>query len=138
MAPHSSKLNSGAKSDMHLAFFQRHAGPQAARAVDRTAVDRDAGEVRCGGEWPLHQSRAAQDLAELDIDLAAIMQAAGWKSTRMPLQYAEEINAAGSGMAGGQKRAGGICHKPILNFRQLQRVCFSECRGDLKSRRRRT
>jgi integrase len=43
--------------------------------------------------------RAAQDLAELDIDLAAITQAGGWKSTRMPLQYAEKINAARSGMA---------------------------------------
>jgi integrase len=48
-----------------------------------------------------HSSRvgAAQDLAELDIDLAAITQAGGWKSTRMPLQYAEKINAARSGMA---------------------------------------
>jgi hypothetical protein len=48
-----------------------------------------------------HSTRvgAAQDLAELDIDLAAITQAGGWKSTRMPLQYAEEINAARSGMA---------------------------------------
>jgi hypothetical protein len=42
---------------------------------------------------------AAQDLAELDIDLAAITQAGGWKSTRMPLQYAEKINAARSGRA---------------------------------------
>jgi integrase len=48
-----------------------------------------------------HSTRvgAAQDLAELDIDLAAITQAGGWKSTRMPLQYAEKINAAKSGMA---------------------------------------
>jgi hypothetical protein len=42
---------------------------------------------------------ATQDLAALDIDLAAITQAGGWKSTRMPLQYAERINAARSGMA---------------------------------------
>jgi hypothetical protein len=43
---------------------------------------------------------AAQDLAELDIDLAAITQGGGgWKSTRMPLKYAEKINAARSGMA---------------------------------------
>ncbi len=42
---------------------------------------------------------AAQDLAALDIDLAAITQAGGWKSPRMPLQYAEKINAARSGMA---------------------------------------
>jgi integrase len=48
-----------------------------------------------------HSTRvgAAQDLAELDIDLAAVTQAGGWKSTRMPLQYAEKINAARSGMA---------------------------------------
>jgi integrase len=48
-----------------------------------------------------HSTRvgAAQDLAELDIDLAAITQAGGWKSTRMPLQYAEKINAVRSGMA---------------------------------------
>jgi integrase len=48
-----------------------------------------------------HSTRvgAAQDLAELDIDLAAITQAGGWKSTRMPLQYAEKINAARSGIA---------------------------------------
>jgi site-specific recombinase XerD len=43
-----------------------------------------------------HSTRvgAAQDLAALDIDLAAITQAGGWKSPRMPLQYAEKINAA--------------------------------------------
>jgi hypothetical protein len=35
----------------------------------------------------------------LDIDLAAITQAGGWKSTRMPLQYAEKISATRSGMA---------------------------------------
>src|SRR5271156_3072313 len=48
-----------------------------------------------------HSSRvgATQDLAALDIDLAAITQAGGWKSTRMPLQYAEKINTARSGMA---------------------------------------
>lgn len=48
-----------------------------------------------------HSTRvgATQDLAELDIDLAAITQAGGWKSPRMPLQYAERINAARSGMA---------------------------------------
>jgi integrase len=48
-----------------------------------------------------HSTRvgAAQDLADLDIDLAAITQAGGWKSTRMPLQYAERINVARSGMA---------------------------------------
>jgi integrase len=48
-----------------------------------------------------HSTRvgAAQDLAELDIDFAAITQAGGWKSTRMPLQYAEKINVGRSGMA---------------------------------------
>jgi integrase len=48
-----------------------------------------------------HSTRvgAAQDLAGLDFDLAAITQAGGWKSTRMPLQYAEKIHAARSGMA---------------------------------------
>jgi integrase/recombinase XerD len=48
-----------------------------------------------------HSTRvgATQDLAALDIDLAAITQAGGWQSTRMPLHYAEKINAARSGMA---------------------------------------
>jgi integrase len=48
-----------------------------------------------------HSTRvgATQDLAALDIDLAAITQAGGWKSTRMPLQYGERIIAAKSGMA---------------------------------------
>ena len=41
---------------------------------------------------------AAQDLAEMDIDQAAITQAGVWKSPRIPLQYAEKINAARSGM----------------------------------------
>ena len=55
-----------------------------------------------------HSTRvgAAQDLAELDIDLAAITQACGWKSTRMPLQYAEKINAARSGMARAAEKSG--------------------------------
>ena len=48
-----------------------------------------------------HSTRvgATQDLAALDIDLAAITLAGGWRSTRMPLQYAEKIDAARSGMA---------------------------------------
>jgi integrase len=48
-----------------------------------------------------HSTRvgATQDLAELNIDLAAITQAGGWKSTRMPLQYADRIIAARSAMA---------------------------------------
>jgi hypothetical protein len=55
-----------------------------------------------------HSTRvgAAQDLVELDIDLAAITQAGGWKSTRMPLKYAEKINAARSGMARAAKEQG--------------------------------
>jgi len=55
-----------------------------------------------------HSTRvgAAQDLVELDIDLAAITQAGGWKSTRMPLQYAEKINAARSGMARAAEKTG--------------------------------
>ena len=62
-------------------------------------MDRDAGadlKLVSG-----HSTRvgATQDLAALDIDLAAITQAGGWKSTRMPLQYAEKINVARSGMA---------------------------------------
>jgi hypothetical protein len=48
-----------------------------------------------------HSTRvgAVQDLAQLDIDSAAITKSGGWKSPRMPLQYAEKINAARSGMA---------------------------------------
>jgi hypothetical protein len=55
-----------------------------------------------------HSTRigATQDLADLDIDLAAITQAGGWKSTRMPLQYAEKINAARSGMARAAEKSG--------------------------------
>jgi len=55
-----------------------------------------------------HSTRvgATQDLAALDIDLAAITQAGGWKSTRMPLQYAEKINAVRSGMARAAEKAG--------------------------------
>ena len=55
-----------------------------------------------------HSTRvgATQDLAALDIDLAAITQAGGWKSPRMPLQYAEKINASRSGMARAAASAG--------------------------------
>jgi integrase len=55
-----------------------------------------------------HSTRvgATQDLAALDIDLAAITQAGGWKSTRMPLQYAERVNAGRSGMARAAETAG--------------------------------
>jgi hypothetical protein len=46
-----------------------------------------------------------QDPAELDTDSPAITQGRGWKSQRLPLQYAEKINTARSGMpkAGGEK-----------------------------------
>jgi integrase len=55
-----------------------------------------------------HSTRvgATQDLTAMDIDLAAITQAGGWKSTRMPLQYAEKINAARSGMARAAEKTG--------------------------------
>jgi integrase len=55
-----------------------------------------------------HSTRvgATQDLAALDIDLAAITQAGGWKSTRMPLQYAERIDATRSAMARAAKESG--------------------------------
>ena len=55
-----------------------------------------------------HSTRvgAAQDLAPLDIDLAAITQAGGWKSPRTPLQYAEKINAARSGMVRAAEKTG--------------------------------
>jgi integrase/recombinase XerD len=49
---------------------------------------------------------ATQDLAALDIDLAAIKQAGDWRSTRMPLRYAEKINAARSAMAKAAVTAG--------------------------------
>ena len=41
---------------------------------------------------------AAQDLLALNIDLASVMQAGRWKSTRMPVRYGEEIVAGRSGM----------------------------------------
>lgn len=50
--------------------------------------------------------RATQDHATLDIDLAAITQAGGWKSPRMPLKYAERISAARSAMARAARRQG--------------------------------
>jgi hypothetical protein len=49
---------------------------------------------------------ATQDLPALDIDLAAITQAGGWKSTRTPLHYAEKINTARSGMARAAEKSG--------------------------------
>ena len=49
---------------------------------------------------------ATQDLAALDTGLTAITQVGGWKSTRMPLQYAEKINAARSGLARAAEKSG--------------------------------
>jgi hypothetical protein len=43
---------------------------------------------------------------QTENNLAAITQAGGWKSTRMPLQYAEKINAARSGMARAAEKSG--------------------------------
>jgi site-specific recombinase XerD len=42
---------------------------------------------------------AAQDLLALNIDLASVMQAGRWKSTRMPMRYGEEALAGRSGMS---------------------------------------
>jgi len=56
-----------------------------------------------------HSTRvgAAQDLAALDIDLAAITQAGGWRSPRMPLQYAEKSMWEDQEWRGRQRRRGG-------------------------------
>ena len=62
----------------------------------RDDAGRDAHHVGVVAEGDVGELQLA---ATLDIDLAAITQAGGWKSTRMPLQYAEKINAARSGMA---------------------------------------
>jgi integrase len=69
--------------------------------IFKRVVQRIGMPARFVAEVSGHSTRvgAAQDLAELDIDLAAITQAAGWKSPRMPLQYAEKSHAARSGMA---------------------------------------
>jgi hypothetical protein len=42
---------------------------------------------------------ADPDLLALNIDLASVMQAGRWKSTRMPMRYGEEVLAARGGMA---------------------------------------
>jgi hypothetical protein len=57
----------------------------------------------------VHSTRvgAAQDLAELDIELAANTQAGGWKSTRMPLQMQQRpMRRDLDGKCGRQVRAG--------------------------------
>jgi hypothetical protein len=55
-----------------------------------------------------HSTRvgATQDLTALNIDLGAITQAGGWKSTRMPLLYAENIHATRSAMAAAATASG--------------------------------
>jgi site-specific recombinase XerD len=42
---------------------------------------------------------ATQDLLALNIDLASVMQAGRWRSTRMPMRYGEEVLAARGAMA---------------------------------------
>ena len=42
---------------------------------------------------------ATQDLLALNIDLASVMQAGRWKSTRMPMRYGDEMLPARGGMA---------------------------------------
>jgi integrase len=42
---------------------------------------------------------AAQDLLALNIDLVSVMQAGRWKSTRMPMRYAEGVLAGRGAMA---------------------------------------
>jgi integrase len=53
------------------------------------------------GEISGHSIRvgATQDLLALNIDLASVMHAGRWRSTRMPMRYGEHVIAARSGMA---------------------------------------
>ena len=69
-------------------------------------MDWDAGAIRRRVSGHSTRVGATQDLAALDIDLAAITQAGGWKSPRMPLQYAEKINVGRSGMARAAEKTG--------------------------------
>jgi integrase len=84
-------LNPGSIAPIFKRVAQRIGMPE--RLVDRVSGH----STRVG---------ATQDLAALDIDLAAITQAGGWKSTRMPLQYAEKIQASRSGMAKAAEKMG--------------------------------
>jgi integrase len=72
-----------------------------------------------------HSTRvgATQDLAALDIDLAAITQAGGWKSPRMPLKYAENINAARSAMARAAEKTGRSLHNQTFVERPSEITC---------------
>ena len=67
--------------------------------------------MRRPGVAPLGRRRRAsagkhEQPGQTENSLAAITQAGGWKSTRMPLQYAEKINAARSGMARAADKTG--------------------------------
>jgi hypothetical protein len=73
------------------------------RGAQRKGINTGTRDAKGGAECAVG---ATQDLAALDIYLAAITQAGGWKSPRMPSQYAEKINAARSGMARAAEKAG--------------------------------
>jgi hypothetical protein len=74
-----------------------------------------------------HSTRvgATQDLATLDVDLAAITQAGGWKSTRMPLHYAEKINAGRSGMARAAAASGRDEEHPRTALKLLRELTYN-------------
>lgn len=63
---------------------------------------------------------AAQALAELDIDLAAITEAGGRKSTRMRLYYAEKINECGE--IGNVERGDSLWARRIRIWRWIGRI----------------
>jgi hypothetical protein len=49
---------------------------------------------------------AAQDLLALNIDLASVMQAGRWKSSRMPVRYGENVLAARGAIARAEQLQG--------------------------------
>lgn len=92
------------------AVFRRLVGRK--RVGPRLSVDMIADIFKRVGRWIKladeevaqlsgHSIRvgATQDLLALNIDLASVMQAGRWKSTRMPMRYGEHITAAQGGMA---------------------------------------
>jgi hypothetical protein len=85
---------------------QRATNPNLYDGIFKETWEHIEGKLTAGISGHLTRVGATQDLAALDIDLAAITQAGGWKSTRMPQQYAEKINAARSGMARAAEKAG--------------------------------
>src|ERR1022692_272606 len=98
-------VNQSAKSSPE---HSAHARARVRDIAQRSIARSEGSAVATFNRWQIsaivmrgHSTRVgvAQDLVELDIDLAAIMQAGGSKSTRIPMQYAEKINAARSGMA---------------------------------------